>query len=84
MKNTCYICGRGGDLRPYGANSQFTCFPCAMGSPERATEAQKQFSMQLRAVPGVAVIDGTEAGPYPLENNPQAAAAYLALKGDGE
>lgn len=34
---------------------------------------------QLNAVDGVAVIDGSEAGPYPLKHHLQAQAAYDAI-----
>lgn len=67
----CYYCPKTTDLRPYGPNSAMVCFKCAMASPDRAAEAESNFAVQLRAIDGPALIDGTEAGPYPLKHGPK-------------
>ena len=51
------------------------CFGCAMSAPERKAEAERNFALQLKAIPGPAVIDETEIGPYPVEHHPAARAA---------
>lgn len=61
----CYVCEKPGDLRPYGPKCAMICFPCMISSPGREAEAIKQFRAQLDACGPVAVIDGTEVGPYP-------------------
>ena len=59
-------CGATKDLRPYGKNGSMICFDCAMSTPERRAETERNFALQLNACGTVAVIDGTEIGPYPL------------------
>lgn len=81
--HVCYICGKTGDLRPYGVNCSMVCFSCAMGTPERKADAERQFAGQFKAIRGPVVIDGSEAGPYPLEHHPQAAAALKAHQEKG-
>ena len=68
----CHYYPKTTDLRPYGPNSAMVCFKCAMISPERATVAENNFALQLRAIDGPALIDGTNAGVYPLKHNPLA------------
>lgn len=71
----CHYCDKTSDLRPYGPLGSMICFRCAMSSPCRKSEAEHNFELQLRAIAGPAVIDGTEAGPYPAEHHPAARAA---------
>lgn len=68
----CHYCEKTHDLRPYGPKGAMVCFSCAMGTPERKTEAERNFAAQLDAAGSVALIDGTEVGPYPAEHNPDA------------
>lgn len=65
---TCCHCGTAGDLRPYGPRGAMVCFPCAMDAPERKAETERNFATQLDAAGPVAVIDGTERGPYPIKH----------------
>ena len=60
----CHYCDKRSDLRPYGPLGSMICFKCAMESPGRKSEAEYNFALQLNAIAGPAVIDGTEAGPY--------------------
>jgi len=62
----CHYCETAGDLRPYGPRGAFVCFECAMSTPERAAEAERNFVAQLDACGPVAVVDGSDVGPYPL------------------
>ena len=66
----CYYCGETDDLRPYGPKGAMVCFDCAMSTPERKAETERNFAMQLDAAGPIAIIDGTEVGPYPAEHNP--------------
>mgnify|MGYP001404359925 CR=1 FL=1 len=68
----CHYCDKTNDLRPYGPKGSMVCFSCAMGSPERKAETERNFAVQLDAAGPMALIDGTEAGPYPAEHNPDA------------
>ena len=63
---TCYYCGTEHDLRPYGPNHAMICFGCAMSTPERKAEAERNFTLQLDAAGPRAVIDGSSVGPYPV------------------
>ncbi len=63
----CYLCGRRDEIRPYGPNASWICFDCMIASPEREADAKRQFGAQLDACGDVAVIDGSSAGPYPLD-----------------
>ena len=73
----CHYCEKTTDLRPYGPNGSMVCFGCAMETPERAAEAQRNFAAQLDACGPEVVIDGTEAGPYPAKHHP---GAYAMLR----
>ena len=42
------------------------------GTPERKAETERNFAAQLDAAGPMALIDGTEVGPYPAEHNPDA------------
>lgn len=64
----CHYCDKTSDLRPYGPRGSMVCFKCAMSTPEREAETGKNFSIQLAASGQVAVIDGTEKGPYPAKH----------------
>lgn len=77
----CHYCDKTSDLRPYGPRGAMVCFCCAMSTPERKAVTKHNFSMQLNAIAGPAVIDGTEAGPYPAEHNPVARAAIAKAIG---
>ena len=65
--NACYHCDTTGDLRPYGPKGAWVCFGCAM-RPENRGETERQFAVQLDAAGPVAVIDGTDVGPYPAQH----------------
>lgn len=69
MHKCCY-CNKTGDLRPYGPKGAMVCYPCATASPKREQEAKRQFANQLHASGPVAVLDGTEVGPYPAKHHP--------------
>lgn len=64
----CHYCGTTNDLRPYGPKGAMVCFDCAMSTPERKAEAEYNFAVQLDAAGPVAMIDGTEVGPYPAKH----------------
>lgn len=64
----CHYCGTTNDLRPYGPKGTWVCFDCAMSTPERRAEAGLYFAVQLDAAGPVAMIDGTEVGPYPAKH----------------
>ena len=64
----CHYCGTTNDLRPYGPKGAAVCFDCAMSTPERKAEAEYNFAVQLDAAGPVAMIDGTEVGPYPAKH----------------
>ena len=66
----CHYCDESSDLRPYGPRGAFVCFDCAMSTPERKAETENAFSQQLHASGDVALIDGTEIGPYPARHHP--------------
>ena len=73
MEKKCFYCGLEhgdppNDLRPYGPGGSFVCFPCAMSTPAREAAAYQNFKNQLDGCGPVAVIDGTEVGPYPIEH----------------
>lgn len=68
----CHYCDKTNDLRPYGPKGAMVCFSCAMGTPERKAETGRNFTAQLDAAGPMALIDGTEVGPYPAEHNPDA------------
>lgn len=76
----CYYCEHEWDLRPYGPRGAMVCFGCAMSTPERKAETERNFALQLN-VSGPVVIDGTEVGPYPAEHHPQARAAVAKVEG---
>lgn len=74
----CYVCHRNEgdpdgtghelDVRPYGVNGAWICFPCMKDDPEREAEAQRQFSAQFTAAAresGLVAI-GEPTGPRPL------------------
>lgn len=78
----CCYCDETNDLRPYGPKGAMVCFPCAMATPERTAETERNFALQLDACGPVAVIDGSCAGPYPAQNNPDVARALSLSKAD--
>ena len=39
----CCLCGKAGDLRPYGPKGAPICYPCMKSSPIREAEAKKEF-----------------------------------------
>ena len=69
VKNVCYYCDQADDLRPYGPKMAMVCFSCMTATPEREAEAEANFGAQLDSCGPVAVIDGTEVGPYPVEHS---------------
>ena len=66
----CYYCDTTNDLRPYGPHGSMVCFPCATSTPERDAETGNNMAMQMNASGPIALIDGTEAGPYPAHHHP--------------
>lgn len=64
----CHYCSAEDDLRPYGPKGAVVCFDCAMATPERRKETEVNFSTQLNASGPVAVLDGTNVGPYPIKH----------------
>ena len=68
----CHYCNTSIDLRPYGPQGTMVCFNCAMSTPERQAETERNFYIQLEACGPYAVIDSTETGTYPLQHNPKA------------
>lgn len=63
----CHYCPATHDLRPYGPTGATVCFSCAMSTPERKAETERNFAVQLDAAGPVAMIDGTGVGPYPAK-----------------
>lgn len=74
LRRKCHYCGETTDLRPYGPRGAWVCFDCAMSTPEREAETGRNFLMQLDAAGPVAMLDGTEVGPYPAQHHPDIAA----------
>ena len=74
----CHYCTKSTDLRPYGPRGSMVCFACATSRPEREAEAKRNFGAQLDAAGPVALLDGTEVGPYPAQHHPDMAAALAA------
>lgn len=66
----CHYCNKTNDLRPYGPKGAMVCFDCAMATPEREAETERNFLLQLNAC-GNFVVIGEEVGPYPYK--PEAA-----------
>lgn len=66
----CHYCNEPGNLRPYGPKGAMICFACMKASPGREAEAKRRFGLQLAACGDVAVIDGSQAGPYPYAKEP--------------
>lgn len=56
------------EMRPYGPNGAWVCFPCSQ-APERKAQTEKAFYSQLDAAGTVALI-GEETGPRPLTGKP--------------
>jgi len=55
--HSCYYCETvEEDLRPYGPSGAMVCHPCAMETPERRQEAEKQFRLQREAADEVVLI----------------------------
>ena len=59
----CSISNSESEMRPYGPNRAFVCFPCAM-KPEHIDETNRQCEAQLREA-GPHVLIGEETGPRP-------------------
>ena len=78
----CYYCSTTCDLRPYGPHGAMVCFNCATSTPEREAETQRNFGTQLDAAGPIALIEGTEIGPYPVKHHPQAAETLRRIAGD--
>ena len=64
MKRTCHYCPADFDLRPYGPNGAYVCFPCAMATPEREQEAEEQFNKILDNIKDPVLLD-PDLGPVP-------------------
>ena len=65
----CFYCGTDKDLRPYGPKGSMVCFKCATATPERDAETQRNFAIQLDSSGPIAIIDGTDVGPYPVKHS---------------
>lgn len=65
----CHYCEKTTDLRPYGPRGAMVCFSCAMSTPDRKSETERNFGFQLEAAGPVACVDGTEVGPYPAKHS---------------
>lgn len=76
----CHYCDKTDNLRPYGPRGSMVCFACAMSTPERKAETERNFGAQLEACGPDAVIDGSGVGPYPVQHHPQAAEALRRLR----
>lgn len=65
----CYYCHKPGDLRPYGPDAAWVCFPCIKSDLAHEAEASRQMSKQLDAAlaasPYNSVIIGENTGPRP-------------------
>lgn len=70
----CHYCGQDADTRPYGPKGAQVCFGCATSTPEREADARRNFLGQLDASGPVAVLDGSNVGPYPFEHSSAARA----------
>ena len=49
----CMYCGtdgRDGKLRPYGEGGKPVCFDCAMATPERKKEAERQIHIKMEEI----------------------------------
>ena len=80
----CHYCGKSCDLRPYGPRGAMVCFVCAMSTPERKAETERNFGAQLDACGPDAVIDGSGVGPYPAQHKPGAVALLRRLREVGD
>lgn len=61
----CPHCDQESELRPYGPNRSWICFPCAMATPETRAETDRNFVAMLDDFKKIAVI-GLEGGPQEL------------------
>jgi hypothetical protein len=64
----CQYCHKQAELRPYGERGAMICFSCAM-QPQNKSATERNFGMQLNACGDVALLDGTEVGPYPAKHH---------------
>ncbi len=68
----CYYCSKTSEqveLRPYGPNSSLVCFKCAMSTPEKEAETERNYALQLEAALAKSnIIMLSEAGPVPVIN----------------
>jgi hypothetical protein len=46
-KQRCHYCGEPGDLRPYGPDGSWVCFPCTTATDERSDAAGAVFADQV-------------------------------------
>lgn len=67
MGKVCIHCGTAKELRPYGPNASWICFPCAMATPERQAITEKEYMRALDAAAEVSdvILIGSEDGPQP-------------------
>jgi hypothetical protein len=55
------------ELRPYGPGGAFVCFQCAMATPGRQAETQRQLMARFTAIENAGdVVTITEAGVFGL------------------
>jgi hypothetical protein len=47
-KQRCHYCGEPGDLRPYGPDGSWVCFPCTTATEERSDAAGAVFQAQIQ------------------------------------
>ena len=64
----CGYCNKTSDLRPYGPSGAMVCFECAMSTPERKTDTERNFGLQLDHC-GLDAVIGSEVGPYPAKHH---------------
>lgn len=71
MRNACHYCETTErELRPYGPEGSWVCFPCATATPEREHGTEAQFGLLLNAnqaiSPSGATVLTTD-GPVPFD-----------------
>lgn len=69
---SCHYCGTTKeDLRPYGPEGSWVCFPCATATPEREAAAHAAFGALLDGAEAISpsgiVAIGEPEGPRPFD-----------------
>lgn len=68
MKRSCCVCGKQGDLRPYGPNGKDICFPCMKSSPELEKTAEAALGRALAANEPLLLDPSEQVGPRLLKS----------------